>query len=95
VVAPPASPLELYRSAHELHFRAHDYAAALSAWDHYLAQAPAGTFALEARYNRAICLTQLGRMGEARAVLAPFARGDYGGYRQAEAKALMAGSPTR
>src|SRR5690606_24498905 len=58
-VAPP-SPLERYRRAHELHFGKRDFAAALAAWDDYLRAAPHDTFALEARYNRAVCLVRLG-----------------------------------
>jgi hypothetical protein len=90
VVTPSA--LDLYQRAHELHFRKHDPAAALSAWNEYLAIAPSGALALEARYNRAICLVELGRRDEAREALLPFARGDYGGYRQAEANALLNGN---
>jgi hypothetical protein len=89
---PPNGALELYQHAHELHFKRRLPEAALNAWDQYLAAAPSGPLALEARYNRAICLVQLGRRDEARAALAPFARGDYGGYRQAEAAAIMDGS---
>jgi hypothetical protein len=90
--APSAEPdpsLELYRAAHRLHFSGGDAAAALSAWDGYLAKAPRGRFALEARYNRAICLVRLGRSGEARSALEPFARGAYGEYRKASAQALL------
>jgi hypothetical protein len=61
----------------------------LPAWDRYLAENAAGALGLEARYNRAICLAQLGRRDEAKAALLPFARGDYGGYRQAEAQRLI------
>jgi hypothetical protein len=94
-VAGPARPaaLALYREAHELHFRAHDFAAALPAWERYLAENAAGSLALEARYNRAICLAQLGRSDEARSALLPFARGEYGGYRQGEAQRLMESTP--
>jgi hypothetical protein len=97
VASPPAkttaesgpTPLELYQQAHQLHFRSRDFAAALPAWDRYLAASSTGALALEARYNRAICLVQLGRQDEARAALLPFARGDYGGYRQSEAQRLI------
>jgi hypothetical protein len=88
------SSLQLYQRAHELHFRKHDFAAALATWDVYLASTVNGPLALEARYNRAICLTRLGRNAEARTALLPFARGDYGGYRQAEASALLNGGET-
>jgi len=62
---------------------------ALTAWDAYLAAAPRGQLAPEARYNRALSLVRLGRIAEARAALAPFANGPAGGYRRAEAAALL------
>jgi hypothetical protein len=77
-----------YRTAHALHFDAHDPEGALAAWDGYLARYPSGRFALEARYNRALCLVRLGRTDEAQAALAPFVAGVHGGYRQHEAQAL-------
>jgi hypothetical protein len=85
------SPREqaLYETAHQAHFAAHAPAAALPAWDAYLAQFPNGRFSLEARYNRAICLVRLGRHEEARAALQPFANGESGGYRQHDASALL------
>jgi len=85
------SPREqaLYETAHQAHFAAHAPAAALPAWDAYLAQFPNGRFSLEARYNRAICLVRLGRHEEARAALQPFANGEAGGYRQHDASALL------
>jgi len=79
----------LYRSAHAAHFEGHDPSAALAAWNAYLDAAPQGEFALEARYNRALTLVRLGRLPEAKAALAPFARGDYGGYRRVEAQDLV------
>lgn len=88
----PAAPVEvLYRRAHELHFRGGDPAAALAAWDAYLAAEPDGRFAVDARYNRALVLVRLGRHAEARAALAPFARGEVvpPGYRQSEAEQLV------
>jgi hypothetical protein len=102
LVPPPASAspperatsLQLYQSAHELHFRKRDFGAALAAWEAYLIRAATGPLALEARYNRAVCLTRLGRSTEARSALLPFARGDYGGYRQAEANALLNDHPS-
>lgn len=75
--------------AHHAHFRDRDPAAALREWDAYLAMYPEGRFAVEARYNRAISLVRLGRRGEAREALAPFATGTYGGYRRAEAQGLL------
>jgi len=81
--------LELYRTAHRAHFTAHDSAAALAAWDAYLAKAPTGRFVLEARYNRALCLVRLDRKAEAKRALEPFARGAFGGYRKREAAELL------
>ncbi len=78
-----------YRRAHDAHFAAQDAAAALAGWDEYLAVAPRGRFALEARYNRALCLVRLGRSAEARAALAPFAAGAHGEYRRREARELV------
>jgi TolA-binding protein len=80
---------ELYRVAHRSHFVEHDFVSALRAWDAYLKDAPNGRFALEARYNRALCLVRLGRSAEAREALAPFANAKVGSYRQAEASALI------
>jgi hypothetical protein len=54
-----------------------------------LSAAPNGALSPEARYNRAITLARLGRKAEAASALAPFARGDYGGYRQTEAQSLL------
>lgn len=82
--------LELYREAHRAHFVRRDSRAALEAWDRYLAAYPRGNFALEARYNRALCLVRLGRHDAARQALAPFAAGEVaGGYRRTEASALL------
>ncbi|HEY6555818.1 MAG TPA: hypothetical protein VI072_01040 [Polyangiaceae bacterium] len=85
----PADPeLDLYRSAHALHFSGADPRAALAAWDAYLARAPRGRFALEARYNRAICLARLGQTSAAESALEPFASGEHGEYRKESARAL-------
>jgi hypothetical protein len=97
--APPAPPKQvetvagvspLYRKAHELYFHDADYDKALVAWDDYLAKEPHGQFAVEARYNRALCLIRLSRFADARDALLPFANGEVvpAGYRQAEAKQL-------
>lgn len=82
---------QLYRHAHDLHFHGADPAAALAAWDGYLAAAPDGKLAVEARYNRGICLVKLGRLAEAREVFAAFAeeRVSPAGYRADEARALL------
>lgn len=86
----PSRDLTLYNKAHELHFRARRYDEALRAWEVYLAQTPAPTFALEARYNRALCLLRLGHFEEARAALRPFAEGRVlGAYRREEATHLI------
>jgi len=81
--------LTLYRVAHTAHFVDHDPARALAGWDAYLRVAPNGQFAPEARYNRALSLVRLGRNQEAKSALEPFANGAYGGYRKAEASALL------
>lgn len=86
-----ASELALYKEAHRAHFVARDYASALAGWDRYLAAAPRGTFALEARYNRGIALHRLGRRAEAVEALRPFADGAYGAYRRDEARELIEG----
>lgn len=99
VEAPPARTLEytptpvrtvdaLYLEAHRLHFERRDFAAALAAWDWYLA-GNAGAFMTEAHYNRAIALAHLGRHADAIRALRPFADGEQGGYRQKEARALI------
>jgi hypothetical protein len=85
----PADELTLYKQAHRAHFTDHDYARALAGWDRYLASAPRGTFALEARYNRAIALQRLGNRAAAIEALRPFANGAYGRYRQEEARQLI------
>jgi hypothetical protein len=87
--APPDPTLPLYREAHRLHFAGGSPSAALAAWDRYLAAAPGGRFAVEARYNRAICLVRLGRRDEAKRELEPFANGTFGAYRQASARSLV------
>lgn len=86
--APPTTEA-LYQRAHDAHFVRHDFSAALTAWDLYLAAAPGGRFALEARYNRAIALVRLGRRQSAISALRPFAEGVHGGYRQPEARRLI------
>jgi hypothetical protein len=76
--------------AHAAHFVRADYAAALAAWDRYLAAAPpAHRWAVEARYNRGIALYRLGQSAAARRALQPFAGGEYGSYRREEARRLL------
>jgi len=81
---------ERYRVAHDAHFVRKDPAAALTAWSEYLSHSPTGRLAVEARYNRALCLLKLGRNREAVAALRPFTEGTYGAYRQREAQRLIA-----
>jgi hypothetical protein len=78
-----------YGQAHAAHFVADAPAEALDLWDAYLRRYPGGTFAPEARFNRALCLLRLGRRDDARAELRPFAAGELGGYRQREAATLI------
>ena len=103
VTAPaPAKPnpqqlASLYATAQRLHFRGAPHAA-LEAWNAFLATAPLGPLASEARYNRAVTLLRLGRVREAREALTPFARGDVAGFRKADAALLLrqleVGAPT-
>jgi TolA-binding protein len=81
--------LTLYKDARHAHFVEGNFTKALAGWDRYLSRAPAGTFALEARYNRAIALYRLGRRTEAIEALRPFAEGAYGRYRRDEARELI------
>lgn len=88
--APTLDPADaLYRAAHDRHFRGGDPSGAVAAWDAYLAAAPRGRFAPEARFNRAVALLRAGRRAEGLAALEPFARGSFGGYRQADAQKLL------
>ncbi|MEO8900764.1 MAG: hypothetical protein ABI488_03905 [Polyangiaceae bacterium] len=87
LVAP--DPDALFRVANRAQFSGHNPAAAVALWDRYLSAAPNGSLTPEARYNRAIALAQTGQKAQAAAALEPFARGDYGSYRQAEAQQLL------
>jgi hypothetical protein len=80
---------ELFKSAYHDQFVVHDSRSALTGWDAYLLATPAGRFALEATYNRAICLVRLDRRTEAIAALTPFAEGAHGDYRRREARELI------
>jgi tetratricopeptide (TPR) repeat protein len=88
-VAPKTEREALFRAADRAQFTERDPARAFELWDRYLAAAPNGSLSPEARYNRAIALARLGRKPEAVQALEPFARGDYGPYRQVEASALV------
>lgn len=81
---------EVYRRAHAAHFKTHDLSEALRGYEAYLGRQPSGRFAVDARYNRALCLVRLGRPAEAQPELERFAGGSYGGYRQADAQRLLA-----
>src|SRR5207248_7414349 len=86
------SDTDAYARAHALHFRGGDPAAALAAWDAYLAIAPGGPRAglvLEARWNRAICLVRLRRRDAALVAPPPFADGGSGHYRRDGARPLV------
>jgi tetratricopeptide (TPR) repeat protein len=93
--APPSPDADaLYRAAHQAHFARADYAQALALWDRYLAEAePGHRWTIEARYNRGIALYRLGQAERAREALEPFARGEYGGYRRADARRLLEALP--
>jgi hypothetical protein len=84
-----AADIASYRTAHELHFARADYARALEAWNTYLAQHPAGTFAPEARLNRAVCLARLGKTSEAERALGALATNE-NAYVSARARRLLA-----
>lgn len=92
---PPAPPqvvadgLALYRRGHDAQFKEANPARALQAYDAYLKEQPEGRFAVDARYNRALCLVRLGRHAEARTALRPFANGDFGDYRKHDAERLL------
>lgn len=87
---PPDDPGHaLYRAAHQAHFVDRDPARALEGWEAYLAKTRGGRFALEARYNRALCLIRLGQHERAEAALAPFASGAHGDYRHDDATRLL------
>ncbi len=89
-VPPSTDPSDaLYRTAHDTHFRGGSPSAAIEAWDRYLAAAPRGRFAVEARYNRALALLKAGRRSEGLAALEPFASGSFGNYRRDEAQRLL------
>jgi len=91
--APRASPsreVQAFRTAYALQLRERDPLRALQAWDALLEGEPSTSLAMEARFNRALCLVQLGRREAARAALASFATGqETHGYRRREALALL------
>lgn len=82
-------PLELFRQARRIHASEHDWPRALAAWQAYLDAAPDGELVPDAQWHVAICLARVGRAAAARVALEPFARGEHGEYRQAQARDLM------
>lgn len=78
-----------YRGAHRAQFASGDCSEAIVGYAQYLDMAPSGPFAVDARYNRGVCLIRLGRHGEARIALEPFAQGKYGDYRRAQSEQLL------
>jgi tetratricopeptide (TPR) repeat protein len=81
--------LARYQAAHRLHFQDKNPIRALAAWDAYLAAFPKGKLAVEAHFNRALCLIKLGRTAEAEALLQEFATGAFGSYRRTQAADLL------
>jgi TolA-binding protein len=79
----------VYRAAHRRHFQDKDPERALAAWDAYLAAFPKGRLAVEAHFNRALCLVKVGRIAEAEASLQEIASGIFGTYRSARAAELL------
>ncbi|MFN7144564.1 MAG: tetratricopeptide repeat protein [Myxococcota bacterium] len=90
--APPSgdsADREAFERAHRAHFDGVDTAAALAAWDAYLAAFPEGRFLPEATFNRAICLLRLGRPEDARVGLERIASGDLGAAHRDDARTLL------
>ncbi|HEY5925269.1 MAG TPA: hypothetical protein VIV11_26480 [Kofleriaceae bacterium] len=75
--AQPDAELALYAAAHELHFKTRDMTAALAAWNQYLAAAPMGRLAPEARFNRLVALVKLERWDDAARDLDALAESTY------------------
>jgi hypothetical protein len=92
-VAQPDPELAAYRVAYDAHFHGGSPAAALAAWDAYLAAYPNGKLATDARYNRAIILVKLKRYREAADALRPLATAPEGAYRRGEAARLLNALP--
>ncbi len=77
---------ERFETAHRLHFGGGAPERTLAAWDDYLGAYPAGRYAPEARYNRALTLIRLGRTDAASDALEDLRRR---GFRSREAGALL------
>jgi hypothetical protein len=85
---PTSDELERFRTARRVHERS-DPASAIAAWETYLRAFPRGKLAIEARFNRALCLVKAGRTTEAREALVAFASGSFGSYRRTDARNLL------
>jgi TolA-binding protein len=80
--------LELYRQAHDAHFKQRNFEAARANYNEYLRRYPSGALAPEARYNLAICETELGNKAAAQKALEAFERDAPPSYRDDEARSL-------
>jgi TolA-binding protein len=96
IAEPPAPPppeleaeIRAFRRADDLYRRSGDLQGAVGAYRQYVRDYPTGRFVPEAKYNTALSLLKLGRAAEARPLLAPFAEGAYGAYRQEAAQKLL------
>ncbi len=78
---------QLYRRAQRLGLEGR-HQEALALWDEYLTRYATAPLHVEARFNRIRHLISLGRYEEASAALAPFAKGEFGSYRQEQARSL-------
>jgi hypothetical protein len=87
--ADPDGEGHAYELAHRAHFFFRSPKRALLAWNTYLRDYPHGVFALEASFNRALCLVLLGRYSQAAVALRPFAIDKWHGYRREEANMLL------
>jgi hypothetical protein len=87
-VASASPDLAAYRRAHALHFHGSNPAAAIAAWDAYLAQFPTGTFVPEARINRAVALARIGKRRDAERALDSIAGDETDDYGRTRANSL-------
>lgn len=78
-----------FRAAHDTHFGTRSPSAAIAAYRRYLKHYPKGRFVPEAQYNLALLHLKHGEQARAEKILGAFARGAYGAYRRAEARALL------
>lgn len=90
LVLPEKDPeLSEFRRAHDAHYRGGTPGGAAQAYQEYLRRFPKGRFVPEARYNFGLLELKLGHVQSAKEALLPFAQGAFGGYRQAQARALL------